>query len=168
MPIRLVVADADDASVVRKDVEALVQQVPDVEVVARCQRGEATLQPLRQHRPDVVVLTRGGRACAGPRPDTASGRGEPAGDHNPAPAGERPARAEAGLSARRGLLWLSHGGAQETVRAMVGAAGMPLHSCPVRGACGLRGVAVGGSAGACWPSAPAAVAMEKAPRVLYS
>lgn len=59
MPIRLVVAEADDASVVRKDLEALVQQVPDVDVVARCQRGEATLQAVRQHRPDVVVLTLG-------------------------------------------------------------------------------------------------------------
>ena len=59
MPIRLVVAEADDLSVVRKDLEALVQQVPDFEVVARCQRGEATLQAMRQHRPDVVVLTLG-------------------------------------------------------------------------------------------------------------
>jgi len=59
MPIRLVVAEADDASLVCKDLEALVQQVPEVDVVARCQRGEATLQAVRQHRPDVVVLTLG-------------------------------------------------------------------------------------------------------------
>jgi CheY-like chemotaxis protein len=59
MSIRLVVAEADDASLVLKDLEALVQQVPDVEVVARCQSGEATLQAVRQHRPDVVVLTIG-------------------------------------------------------------------------------------------------------------
>jgi two-component system response regulator DesR len=59
MSIRLVVAEADDASLVLKDLEALVQQVPDVEVVARCQSDEATLQAVRQHRPDVVVLTIG-------------------------------------------------------------------------------------------------------------
>src|SRR5919198_5202579 len=46
---------------------------------------------------------------------------------------------------------------------MVGAAGIPLHSSPVRGARGLPGVGVGDDTGACWPSAPAAVAMEKAP-----
>jgi DNA-binding NarL/FixJ family response regulator len=35
----------------------LLQQEPDFQIVARSQRGEATLHAVRQHRPDVLLLT---------------------------------------------------------------------------------------------------------------
>lgn len=51
MAIRLVLAG--DHSLV---LEHLLPREPDFQIVARCQRGEETLQAVRQHRPDVVIL----------------------------------------------------------------------------------------------------------------
>lgn len=56
MPIRLVVAESDDPPLVLEVLEDLLQEAPDFEVVARCQRGEETLHAVDQHRPDVVIL----------------------------------------------------------------------------------------------------------------
>jgi DNA-binding NarL/FixJ family response regulator len=54
MPIRLVFA-FDDWSVLEA-LEPLLQQEPDLPIVARSQSGEETLHAVRQHRPDVLIL----------------------------------------------------------------------------------------------------------------
>ena len=54
MRIRLVLAD--DHPIVLDGLEALFRLEPDFQVVARCVNGEETLQAVRQHRPDVVLL----------------------------------------------------------------------------------------------------------------
>jgi DNA-binding NarL/FixJ family response regulator len=55
MPIRLVCAFDDRDAL--EALEPLLQQEPDLQIVARPQRGEATLHAVRRHRPDVVILT---------------------------------------------------------------------------------------------------------------
>lgn len=57
MPIRLVCA-FDDRGVLEV-LEPLLRQESDFQIVARSQRGEATLHAVRQHRPDVLILTLG-------------------------------------------------------------------------------------------------------------
>jgi DNA-binding NarL/FixJ family response regulator len=55
MPIHLVVAD--DPLFILEPLENLLQREPDFHVVARCQSAEETLHAVRQHRPDVLILT---------------------------------------------------------------------------------------------------------------
>src|SRR6266511_4219620 len=54
MAIRLVLAT--DYLCVREALEALLQQEPDVHIVAHGQSGEEILHAVRQHRPDVLIL----------------------------------------------------------------------------------------------------------------
>lgn len=54
MPIRLVVAD--DHPLILDALENLFHLEPDFQVLARCRDGEETLQAVRQHRPDIVIL----------------------------------------------------------------------------------------------------------------
>jgi DNA-binding NarL/FixJ family response regulator len=54
MPIRLVVADNHPLAL--EALEDLLQRATDFQVLARCQSGEETLQAVRQHRPDVLIL----------------------------------------------------------------------------------------------------------------
>jgi two-component system nitrate/nitrite response regulator NarL len=53
-PIRLVLAD--DHPIVLDGLEQIFRLEADCEVVARCRDGEETLQAVRLHRPDVLVL----------------------------------------------------------------------------------------------------------------
>ncbi len=52
--VRLVVAD--DHPVVLQGVSWLLEREDDLEVVARCTSGDATLDAVRAHRPDILVL----------------------------------------------------------------------------------------------------------------
>jgi DNA-binding NarL/FixJ family response regulator len=54
MPIRLVLAD--DHPLILNALEELFRQEEDLQVVARCMNGTATLQAVRQHQPDVLLL----------------------------------------------------------------------------------------------------------------
>ncbi|HWL67667.1 MAG TPA: response regulator transcription factor [Geminicoccus sp.] len=54
MTTRIVVAD--DHPVVLQGVNWLLEREGDLEVVARCQSGEAALAAVREHRPDLLVL----------------------------------------------------------------------------------------------------------------
>jgi DNA-binding NarL/FixJ family response regulator len=54
MPIRLVLAD--DHQFILDGLESLFRLEEDFEVVARCIHGEETLQAVRQHRPDILIL----------------------------------------------------------------------------------------------------------------
>jgi len=53
-PIRLVIAD--DHAVVLKGLESFLALEPDVTVVATCTTGETTLEAVREHRPDILLL----------------------------------------------------------------------------------------------------------------
>src|SRR5215218_10897181 len=78
MTMRLVLAD--DHPLLLDALARLLEQQPDMEVVARCADGEAALRAVREHRPDVMVLDlrmprldglevvrRAARECPGPR-----------------------------------------------------------------------------------------------------
>jgi DNA-binding NarL/FixJ family response regulator len=54
MPIRLVVAD--DHVIVLKGLESLLAREPDFTVVATCTSGEAILDAVHRHRPDVLLV----------------------------------------------------------------------------------------------------------------
>jgi len=54
MPIGLVLAD--DHPIVLDGLERLFALEPDIRVLARCTTGEETLQAVRKHRPDVLIL----------------------------------------------------------------------------------------------------------------
>jgi len=54
MPINLVLAD--DHPIILDALENLCDQEKDFKVVARCVNGEETLQAVRKHRPDILVL----------------------------------------------------------------------------------------------------------------
>jgi DNA-binding NarL/FixJ family response regulator len=54
MPIRLVLAD--DHPLILSALENLFQLEADIQVLARCRDGEETLQAVRHHRPDVLIL----------------------------------------------------------------------------------------------------------------
>ena len=54
MTIRIIVAD--DHPVVLEGVVRLLEREADLEVVARCDSGDAALLALREHRPDVMLL----------------------------------------------------------------------------------------------------------------
>lgn len=54
MSIRLVIAD--DHPLILNALEDLFRLEPDVKVLARCRDGEETLQAVRQHRPDLLIL----------------------------------------------------------------------------------------------------------------
>lgn len=54
MSISLVLAD--DHPIILDGLESLCQQEKDFKVLARCLNGEETLQAVRKHRPDVLVL----------------------------------------------------------------------------------------------------------------
>lgn len=54
MAISLVLAD--DHPIVLDGLENLFHQEPDFKVLARCVNGEETLQAVRTHRPDVLIL----------------------------------------------------------------------------------------------------------------
>lgn len=54
MAIRLVLAD--DHPVVLEGLETLFRRERDIKVLARCLNGEETLEAVREHRPDVLVL----------------------------------------------------------------------------------------------------------------
>lgn len=54
MPIRLVLAD--DHPFILDGVENLCRQEKDLNVLARCLNGEETLEAVRKHRPDILVL----------------------------------------------------------------------------------------------------------------
>lgn len=47
---------ADDHPVVLKGLEAVVATEPDLKIVAACSGGPATVEAVRKHRPDVLVL----------------------------------------------------------------------------------------------------------------
>jgi DNA-binding NarL/FixJ family response regulator len=51
--IRVVLAD--DHALVRAGLRALVQQLPDIEIVAEAQNGHEALQLVKQHRPDLLL-----------------------------------------------------------------------------------------------------------------
>jgi DNA-binding NarL/FixJ family response regulator len=53
-PIRLILAD--DHAVVLKGLESLLALEPDLTVIATCTNGDATLEAVRRHHPDVVLL----------------------------------------------------------------------------------------------------------------
>jgi len=52
--IRIVIVD--DHAVVVKGLESLLSLEPDLAVVATCDNGKATLEAVRQHHPDIVLL----------------------------------------------------------------------------------------------------------------
>jgi DNA-binding NarL/FixJ family response regulator len=54
MPIRLIITD--DHAVVLKGLESLLGTEHDFQIVAACTSGEQTLEAVRKHRPDVLVL----------------------------------------------------------------------------------------------------------------
>ena len=54
MAVRILLAD--DHAIVREGMRALVDRVPDFEVVAQTQSGRETLEKSRDHVPDVVVM----------------------------------------------------------------------------------------------------------------
>lgn len=54
MPIRLVLAD--DHPLVLDGLENLFRTEEDIQVIARCINGVETLQAVREHRPDILVL----------------------------------------------------------------------------------------------------------------
>jgi DNA-binding NarL/FixJ family response regulator len=54
MTIRIVLAD--DHPIVLEGVARLVEQEPDLELVARCGSGALVLATVRDHRPDILVL----------------------------------------------------------------------------------------------------------------
>jgi DNA-binding NarL/FixJ family response regulator len=54
MPIRLVLAD--DHPLILNALEELLRLEDDLQVVARCMNAVATLQAVRQHQPDVLLL----------------------------------------------------------------------------------------------------------------
>ncbi len=54
MPIGLVLAD--DHPIVLDGLDHLFRQEEDFKVLARCRDGEETLQAVRKHRPDVLIL----------------------------------------------------------------------------------------------------------------
>ncbi len=54
MTISLVLAD--DHPLILEGLEALFRREPDIKVLARCVNGEETLQAVRQHFPDVLIL----------------------------------------------------------------------------------------------------------------
>jgi DNA-binding NarL/FixJ family response regulator len=54
MSIRLVIAD--DHPLILNGLENLFHLEPDVEVLACCRDGEETLQAVRRHRPDLLIL----------------------------------------------------------------------------------------------------------------
>jgi DNA-binding NarL/FixJ family response regulator len=54
MTIRLVLAD--DHPLLLDALARLLEQQPDMEVMARCGDGEAALRAIREHRPDILVL----------------------------------------------------------------------------------------------------------------
>ena len=54
MPITLVLAD--DHPLILDGLEALLKVEQDFEVLARCSAGDQTLEAVRQHRPDILVL----------------------------------------------------------------------------------------------------------------
>ena len=57
MAIRLVIAD--DHPIVLNGLEKLFELEPDFEVLAKCTDGEAALQAVLEHRPDVLLLDLG-------------------------------------------------------------------------------------------------------------
>jgi DNA-binding NarL/FixJ family response regulator len=54
MPIRLVLAD--DHHFILDGLESLFRLEENFQVLARCTNGEETLQAVRQHRPDILIL----------------------------------------------------------------------------------------------------------------
>ncbi len=54
MPISLVLAD--DHPIILDGLEMLFRAEQDFQVLARCVNGEETLQAVRQHRPDILIL----------------------------------------------------------------------------------------------------------------
>ena len=54
MPIRLIIAD--DHPVVLEGIARLLEREPDLELLARCEDGNAVLGALREHPPDILVL----------------------------------------------------------------------------------------------------------------
>ena len=54
MAIRVVLAD--DHPIILDGLETLFRVEQDIQVVARCVNGEETLQAIRQHRPDILIL----------------------------------------------------------------------------------------------------------------
>jgi DNA-binding NarL/FixJ family response regulator len=53
-PIRLLIAD--DHTLVRAGIRALIEKLPEVQVVAEASDGRDALQLVRKHRPDVVLM----------------------------------------------------------------------------------------------------------------
>jgi len=54
MTIRVVIAEDDPFTL--KGLENFLHPEPDVEVLACCRKGEETLQAVRQHQPDLLIL----------------------------------------------------------------------------------------------------------------
>ena len=54
MPIRVLIAD--DHSLVRAAIRALLEQLPDIEVVAEASNGREALDHVRQHQPNIVLM----------------------------------------------------------------------------------------------------------------
>jgi len=54
MPISLVLAD--DHPIILDGLEMLFRAEQDFQVLARCVNGEETIQAVRQHRPDILIL----------------------------------------------------------------------------------------------------------------
>ena len=55
-PVTLRILLADDHSIVRDGLRALLENEPDMEVVAEAGTGRCTVELAREHRPDVVVM----------------------------------------------------------------------------------------------------------------
>jgi len=55
-PERIRVMCVDDHSLVREGVAALINQQPDMEVVARAANGEEAIVLFREHKPDVTLM----------------------------------------------------------------------------------------------------------------
>jgi len=47
---------ADDEVLARENVEALLQDDPEIKIVAQCSNGDQAVEAIRQHRPDLIFL----------------------------------------------------------------------------------------------------------------
>lgn len=54
MPIRVILAD--DHPIVLGGLDQLLAPEPDMQVIARCTSGRATLEAVRRHKPDILLL----------------------------------------------------------------------------------------------------------------
>src|SRR5580765_2494058 len=53
-PIRVILAD--DHTLVRAGIRALIEKLPDVQVVAEAEDGRSVMELVAQHRPDIVLM----------------------------------------------------------------------------------------------------------------